>query len=197
MSELDSPSTTLPTTFKKPRKYPYDYKKKTGRPTKYKSSYPKKLLKFITKGGPMITRPMIVSVGNNGGSEIIDHPIGQLPARFEGFCRVIGISKETFDRWQDEHPKFGDAYRKSKTIQLEQLLQGMTSSTYQVAATIFDLKNNHGFRDRHEVETHGELIVSYPPDWRSIDTAVGIRMGSSGPALPAPPNPGSSLAVVS
>lgn len=123
-----------------------------GRPSKYDPSYPNKLLTFIKRGGPRIFKALVVSEGNNQGSTVVDHPIGKLPGRFEGFCRLVGISAETFSNWQTAYPEFLEAYKKAKQIQLEQLMQGMTAGTYQVAATIFDLKNNHGYRDRQPDE---------------------------------------------
>lgn len=176
------------------RRFCMPKRRKIGRPTKYRPEFPQQLLDFIKRGGSTIVRPMIVSGGQQQGSEIVDHPIGQLPARFEGFCRSIDISEQTFDRWQETYPLFREAYQKSKVIQREQILQGMTSGVYQVAGAIFDLKNNHGYRDRHDFQTDVTITIVHPPDWNELPRYLGVR-DDARTTLPAPPHPSNGHAV--
>ena len=161
-------------------------KRKTGRPSKYDPLFCQRLLAFVEKGGRTVYKPLVVSVGNNGGSEIVNHPVGKLPARLTAFARTIGADHSSVETWRTKHPEFGAAYATAKIITEEQKLDGVQAGYLNPAGVIIDLKNNHGYRDRHEVEAHGDFIVSYPPDWKPVDAAVGVRMGSNGATVPAP-----------
>ena len=134
-------------------------KSKGGRPTKYKPQYCRALIDFIKVGGPLIKKPIVVSDGSGTGSHIVDHVIGQLPAFFEGFAAHIKVDVTTLHEWKARHPKFAQAYKKSQAIQLDYVLKGLLSGSHQVAGAIFFLKNNPGYKDRHEVEQSGELVT--------------------------------------
>ena|SRR3990167_3056139 len=124
--------------------------KKAGQPTKYKAAYCQRLLAYMRRGGAVVRKPMVVSVGAQGGSEIVDHPLGKLPAFFEGFAVTIRVSVDTLHEWRKVHPAFSEAYKTAKAIQLQQMVDGGMAGTYQQAALIFALKNMHGWRDRNE-----------------------------------------------
>ena len=124
--------------------------KKIGRPSKYRPAYCQQLLTYMRRGGKVVTKPTVVSVGNNGGSEIVDHPLGRLPAFFEGFAGKIGVTVQTLHEWKAVHPAFFEAYNAAKAIQLQQMVDGGMAGTYQQAALIFALKNMHGWRDYRE-----------------------------------------------
>mgnify|MGYP001576485171 CR=1 FL=1 len=126
-----------------------------GRPSKYDPAYPARLLAFIKRGGPRIFKPIVVSDGSREGSRIVDHPIGKLPAFFEGFAASIGVHVATLHDWKQQHPKFHEAYQKAQAVQLNQVLTGMIAGTHQVAGDIFFLKNNHGYKDRLDLNGNG------------------------------------------
>lgn len=117
-----------------------------GRPTKYKPEYCKKIVEwFQSKGRETFSKPMIVD------KEVVDHPLGLLPAFFEGFAVSIGVHKSTLLEWCDKHEEFSEAYKQCKDMQLEQMQQGMIAGSYVASATIFTLKNTHRWADRNEV----------------------------------------------
>lgn len=134
-------------------------RRKIGRPTTYRPAYCQQLVAFIQRGGPMVTRPMVVSDGKESGSHIEDHPLGKLPGRFEAFATQLNITMETMSRWQDAQPAFREAYKKAKQIQLHQLLEGLHAGVYSTAGAIFDLKNNHGYRDRDDSQDPKQLVA--------------------------------------
>lgn len=101
-------------------------------------------------GGGIVTKPIVVSLGDKQGSEIVDHPLGRLPAFFEGFATSIGVTTVTLLEWCKKHPEFSSAYKIAKQIQLEQMVSGGMAGTYQQAALIFALKNMHGWRDTED-----------------------------------------------
>jgi len=124
------------------------------------------LIDFMEAGGKPFSKPIVVSVGK-GGSKIVDHRLGKLPAYFEGFSQRIGVTVETLDHWQDVHPEFSEAYKKAKSIQLRHTVDGLISQNYNPAGSIFFLKNCHGWRDTQpdeeipsKSETHYHLTLN-------------------------------------
>lgn len=105
-----------------------------------------------------------MSDGNQQGSSIVDHPVGRLPAYFEGFAQTLQVTCETLLEWCRVHPEFSDAYKKAKAIQLQQVLDGLLSQQYNPAGAIFMLKNNHGYRDRQ------------PDEAPNVNVAVSVTM---------------------
>lgn len=130
---------------------------KNGRPSKYSPKYCAQLIAFMARGGKTVVRPMSVSDGEGNGSHISDHPLGKLPAFFEGFARTIDVAVSTLHEWRAAHTEFSEAWEKAKAIQLEQMVQGTMAGIYQPAGAIFALKNMHGWRDRTEIEHSGAI----------------------------------------
>jgi len=156
-----------------------------GRPSKYHPRYCQKLLAFMRVGGKIIVKPMVVSVGDNGGSEIIDHPLGKLPAFFEGFARKIGVTTQTLCEWGRVHPEFSEAYKKAKEIQLEQMVAGAMSGIYQPAGVIFALKNMHGWRDRQPDESPTVNVHVQVTMIESLKQVAAHRLTPFGEGIPA------------
>ena len=143
--------------------------RKAGRPTDYKPEYCARIIAYMRRGGKAVNRPTIVSIGNNQGSEIVDHPIGKLPAFLSGFATSIGVCLVTLENWAKAHEEFGVAYEMAKQIQLQQLLVGGLSGAYQQATAIFMLKNCHNWTDKAEVKHSGEIAsgpLIYLPEGR-------------------------------
>lgn len=132
-------------------------KRKPGRPTKYQPSYCNKLIAFMSKGGTMVTKPMVVSGGKDEGSCIEDHPLGYLPAFFEGFAISLGVCIDTLLEWCKRYPEFSYAWKRAKEIQRQQMVQGMVAGVYQPAGIIFAMKNMHGWRDITDHRVSGEI----------------------------------------
>ena len=131
-----------------------------GRPSKYKLAYCQQLIEFMKTGGGVVTKPVVVSLGDKQGSEIVDHPLGKLPAFFEGFATSIGVTTVTLLEWCKRHAEFSSAYKIAKQIQLEQMVAGGMAGTYQQAALIFALKNMHGWRDTEDQRISPERMPS-------------------------------------
>jgi hypothetical protein len=128
-----------------------------GRPSKYHPSYCQEIVEFIKAGGETVVKPMVVSLGEKQGSEIIDHPIGKLPAFFEDFADKIGVAHKTLLEWCKAFPEFRKAYQKAKELQLARMIQSGLAGVYQPACLIFALKNMHGWRDGDHSESDRAL----------------------------------------
>lgn len=127
----------------------YHYTKKTGRPTKYKPAYCRQIIAYMRRGGKRFHKPMVVD------KAIVNHPLGLLPAYFEGFAGKIGVTTETLSEWCRVHPEFSDSHKKAKEIQLQRLLDGLLGQNYNPAGAIFVLKNGHGYKDRLDLNGNG------------------------------------------
>lgn len=130
-----------------------------GRPTKYDPSYGAQLIKYMTAGGKMVYKPMSVSHGLQAGGEIVNHPLGKLPAFFEGFAEKIQVTVETLHEWCRVHPEFAESYKRAKQIQLQQMIIGGLAGTYQQSSLIFAMKNMHGWRDETAIQHSGEVAL--------------------------------------
>ena len=155
-----------------------------GRPSKYKLAYCQQLIEFMKAGGGVVTKSVVVSLGDKQGSEIIDHPLGKLPAFFEGFATSIGVTTVTLLEWCKRHAEFSSAYKIAKQIQLEQMVAGGMAGTYQQAALIFALKNMHGWRDTEDQRTpmanqpQPKFIFHIGTEKREVDTAELLSNGN-------------------
>jgi DNA-binding transcriptional regulator YiaG len=115
-------------------------KNKGGRPTKYHETYIQEVDQFIKERIEQKTIPTI-----------------------EGFAFRIGVDVETVDRWRDKHKRFSGAIKRLKIIQSDILQLGIYNNTGNVAGGIFLLKNNHGFKDKHETDlTSGGKALPTP-----------------------------------
>jgi len=88
--------------LKDQEKKKYNYTKKTGRPSKYDPKYCDQLLEYFS-------------------------PEPEKGLRFPsalGFCKEIGINRDTFTEWCNVHPEFSVAYSESKEL-LKNFLNSM------------------------------------------------------------------------
>lgn len=111
----------------------------------------------MEKGGKRIVRPMSVSHGLQAGGEIVDHPVGHLPAYFERFARKLKVTMSTLQEWQTVHREFSAAWKTAKEIQLTQMVDGLLSGAYPAAPGIFSMKNMHRWRDQTDMKLSGEV----------------------------------------
>lgn len=103
-----------------------------GRPTDYRPEYCKMLIEHMQSG-----------------------------LSFESFAAIADVHKETLYEWANVHPAFSEAKKKgfSKNLLYMEKLgqQGMWNdkdgAQFNTTNWIFQMKNRHRWRDRHEVET--------------------------------------------
>lgn len=110
---------------------------RAGRPTKYNAERIDQVYEYITQ------------CENNNGFPTI-----------EGFSWFIGTHDDTITNWTKKHPAFFSAIKRLKGFQSSLLQSGVVSGSMNPAGAIFLLKNNHGFKDKHEVDhtSEGERI---------------------------------------
>lgn len=111
--------------------------KEFGRPTKYE---------------PQACKVVISEMRN--GASIVE------------VCATLGICKQTFYNWTQEHPDFLDAYKKG--LELSQAWWeklGRAGAAGQIpiqpATWVFNMKNRFGWKDRVQQEHTGGFIMHF------------------------------------
>jgi hypothetical protein len=79
------------------------------------------------------------------------------PLTIAGLCVQLGICRETLSQYangeyDDEENLYSDTLKNTKTIIEMNKNEGLLTGKYNPAGAIFDLKNNHGWKDRKETE---------------------------------------------
>lgn len=102
------------------------------------------------------------------------------PYTVEGLCEVLGCCRDTLHKYETEHPEFSDAIRAAKLKIARHKVERGLSGAYNAQVAMFDLKNNHGYRDKVEHEIGGEIAVRQVPatadDAREILRAAGAEI---------------------
>jgi len=101
-----------------------------ARPTKYRPKLIKKVDEFLE----------------------IRRKENKLPT-IEGFGVFIDVNTDTIFEWVKIYPKFSEAIKRLKQIQSDIMQAGIYNNTGNVAGGIFLLKNNHGFKDKQEIDS--------------------------------------------
>lgn len=122
--EKENPKEVVKKTPKK-----YNYTKKTGRPTKYN----KERIQQVSDYQKMSLE------------------ISELPT-IEGLAGYLNITTDTIWRWTKSHKKFSDAIKVLKEKQAHLMQSKAISGEYNATMSIFLLKNNHGFKDRQDLD---------------------------------------------
>src|SRR3990167_2177951 len=112
-----------------------------GRPSKYDPSHPNQLISFFSQ------HPAYQVL--NGVRVPSDPPV------LLAFAAEIGVGPPQLYDWEKIHPEFHEALDWWRAFSHLYLLTcgllGLTNPTI----TQLELKNNHGYRDRHEVNGNG------------------------------------------
>ena len=85
-----------------------------------------------------------------------------IPYTIEGLGYAIGLTRESLNNYQKKpgYEKFFDTIKKAKAkVQLNKMERGLEGDS-QPAVTIFDLKNNHGYRDKQELAHTGDINIT-------------------------------------
>lgn len=79
------------------------------------------------------------------------------PFTMIGLASFMGVHRDTLNEYGK---KFPDTYKKGKSFAEKSLVNNALAGTYNPTISIFLLKNNHGYKDKHETEISGELNVN-------------------------------------
>jgi len=120
-------------------------------PTSYTTKYQEKYCQMLIDYFRVDSNENLVDAD---GNEVIGK-YGPIPrpvsCRTEaGFCKLIGISKETFKRWVDKKVNFREAYRQAKTFEEAIITENAMIGAYNAQFAMFYAKCKLGWRDGSE-----------------------------------------------
>jgi hypothetical protein len=127
--------------------------KKNGRPTKYRKSFCKQIIKYFTVDP---TRKIEVKYTNRKGekwskTEEVANPLVFL----SNFAAKIGVCHDTVLEWCKVHPEFSEAYARAKELQKQHLIECGLLGLFNSHFAIFTGKNIADMVDKREVEVGG------------------------------------------
>lgn len=141
-----------------------NYKKKpngkndTGRPSKYKKEYVQQLIDYFDI--PAYEKHLIEKETQKGNIINIETERANDLKFIEGFCKEIGIHKDTFHEWRKAHKDFSDAYKRIKALQRDMLVTNGLRGNYNASFAIFTAKNILGWRDNKGITFNGRISNS-------------------------------------
>lgn len=75
-----------------------------------------------------------------------------------GLCLFMGFcDKESFSRYEDYGEDFSRTVKRARLLIEENRVQLLNDRTSFTPGVIFDLKNNHGYKDKQEIEHSGSI----------------------------------------
>lgn len=134
-----------------------------GRPEEYKEEYCQQILDYFSiEPNKIILERFYYKNGDEKEKEV--EVANDLPT-IEGFCRKLGISKQTLHNWTKKHEEFMDAYKRAREIQEDIWVVNAMKGLYAQPFAIFAGKNMFGWRDKREtdVTSGGERIKVIVP----------------------------------
>ena len=94
------------------------------------------------------------------------------PYTIQGLCLALDFKTRQslldYEGYTDEEDKeFLDTIKKARMIVEENKVEGMLSGDYAASGVIFDLKNNHQHKDKHDLDhtTNGKDMGIAPINW--------------------------------
>lgn len=165
------PTTPKSATPKKSSKGQFEKGNKVGEQTrfdkenaaanKYKDEYCDMLIEFFNKPATRIEYKKNYVKGELSSETPIVVP-AEYPT-FELFAASIGVTTKTLQNWCDKHPRFSSCYARAKEMQLGTLTSCAVMGLYNPLYAKFEAVNNHGQKDKSEVDTNvsGSVTAAY------------------------------------
>lgn len=125
---------------------------KRGAPTSYREEYCDAVIEYFER--PREVRSVEVSSedGPFGLKTSYRTICAELPD-LAGFCRSIGISRETLYQWQKRHPAFADSCARARLVAESLVADRANNGLYNAASAQFYQKNVFGWTDKTQIET--------------------------------------------
>ena len=149
---------------------------KTGRPTKYKKEYCKKVDVYLSEKVDKEVK-VIKQVNEEKGYEMYDNKLKvQLPT-IEGFAIFLEVNKTTLYEWEGKHPEFSNALDKIRTEQKERLINSGLAGDYNSTIAKLILSSNHGMKERSDYTSDDKPITVTPQERKESQDAIDEYLG--------------------
>jgi hypothetical protein len=137
-----------------------------GRPTKYKVGYCVDLVNYFSID-PIQYKD--ITVTHKDGTQIDKTEMEAAPTPFiSKWCAKSGISEDTFYKWAKKYKQFSEAYKKTKRLQREFIIETALKQVHNSTFSIFMMKNickwqdkeDENWADKTELGLSGSLEIS-------------------------------------
>jgi len=101
-----------------------------------------------------------------------------------GVARRMGVARETFSRWLDEHPELQDAFdtgREKERYALHNMLYRLAVEEKDKIAAIFLLKSRFGYREGDQGDQSNRVSINFTlpgalkPEAFTVENEPGTR----------------------
>lgn len=133
------------------------FEKENAAACKYREEYCEQLIEFFNQPPTRIEYKETYFKGELSSRTPFVVP-NEYPT-FELFAAKIGVTTKTLQNWCEQHPRFSFYYARAKEIQLGRLTACAVAGLYNPLYAKFEAVNNHGQRDKTEVENTGNVGV--------------------------------------
>lgn len=100
------------------------------------------------------------------------------PLTIGRLCCFLDCDRDTLLNYQHKDEFFGTIKRAKRKIEADK--EERLNSVQYVTGIIFDLKNNHGWKDQHDITSGGEPIKPQTVDFSSIVAAAATAANCPG-----------------
>lgn len=163
-----------------------DIKNKGGRPPKFETPEEMQAVidAYFAECDPHIVESQYVEKLKNGQYKVktIKRVSNPVPYTMSGLAFALGMSRQALLDYKKKD-KFLDTIKNARAQIERSVEEGMLSSNGVVAGHIFNLKNNFGWQDRHEID-HTSKGKSIAP---KIVSEITPRVAAETPAAPSHP----------
>ncbi len=128
------------------------FEKENAAACKYKDEYCEMLIEYFSQPATRIEYKETYFKGELSSRTPIVVP-NEYPT-FEMFAAKIGVTTRTLQNWCEESPRFSFYYARAKEIQLGKLTSNAIMGLYNPLYAKFEAVNNHGQKDKQEVDTN-------------------------------------------
>lgn len=94
--------------------------------------------------------------------EVVEAEMKEGASKIE-VCAEIGICYDTFLAWQEKYPEFSESIKRGDKLSeawwLKQGRKNLENGKFSYTGWYMNMKNRHGWRDKHEV-AEGEFNAS-------------------------------------
>ncbi|MCD8309443.1 MAG: DNA-packaging protein [Clostridia bacterium] len=97
---------------------------------------------------------------------------------FQRFAVNIGVVVNTLLEWCEEYPQFANYYERCKALQLDMLTVNAMNGKFNPNYAKFEAINNHGLREKQEIETNvsGSVDIGIDDKTLAMIERVGKRL---------------------
>lgn len=131
-------------------------KNKGGRPRKFET--PEQMQESIEAYFQKCDSSTAFTIVGKGESQRVEEIPSPNPYTIEGLCNALGMTRQSLLNYSEKDEYF-DIIKDAKAKVLENLSVRALRGTNHATVSIFMMKNNYGYTDKHETEHSGSIDI--------------------------------------